>query len=89
MALAAKGKKKVSKKGAKTGDKKKSGGEQQCDMSKVKCFAYHKFGQYAVQCPNRKKQVASSVDLEEFSSKFERELSLIAWLSSCSGLSRV
>ena len=33
--------------------------------------------------------MASSADLEEFSSKFERELSLIACLSSCSGLSRV
>ena len=48
MALAAKGKKKVSKKGPKKGDKKKSGGEQQRDMSKVNCFAYHKFEHYVV-----------------------------------------
>lgn len=33
--------------------------------------------------------MAASADLEEFSSKFEREFSLIACLSSCSGSSRV
>lgn len=48
VALAAKGKKKAGKKGPKAGDKKKSGGEQQCDMSKVKCLACHKFGHYVV-----------------------------------------
>ena len=59
-------------------------------MKKVKCFACHKFGYYVVQCPNRKKkQVVASIDLEEFSSQFDREFSLIACLSSCSGLSRV
>ena len=56
VALAAKGKKKVNKKGPKSGDKKKIGGEQQCDMNKVKCFACHKLGHYAVQCPNKKKK---------------------------------
>ena len=55
-------------------------------MRKVKCFAYHKFGHYVVQCPNmKKKQVVAFVDLEEFSSKFEREFSLITCLSTCSG----
>ena len=59
-------------------------------MSKVKCFACHKFGHYAVMCPNRKKkQVVAFADLEEFSSKFEREFSLIACLSSSLGSSRV
>ena len=33
--------------------------------------------------------MAASADLEEFSSKFEREFSLIACLSSCSGSLRV
>ena len=91
IALAAKDrKKKTSKKVLKEGDKKKKGGEQQRDMSKVKCFACHKFGHYAVQCPNKKKkQVAGSADLEEFSSKLEREFCLIACLSSCAGSSRV
>ena len=55
VALAAKGKKKVDKKGPKAGDKKKLGGEQQHDMSKVKCFACHKFGHYVVQFPKKKK----------------------------------
>ena len=59
-------------------------------MSKVKCFVCHKFGHYAVQCPNKKKkQVAASADMEQFASKFDREFSLIACLSSCSGTSRV
>jgi hypothetical protein len=72
------------------GDKKNSGGEQQRDMSKVKCFACHKFGHYAIQCPNKKKKkVASSVDMEEFASKFDREFSLVACLSTCSSTSRV
>ena len=90
MALAAKGKKKVGKKGPKAGDKKKSGGEQQRDMSKVKCFACHEFGHYVVQCPNKKKkQVAASTDMEEFSSKFDQEFSLVTCLSTCSRTSRV
>ena len=85
VALAAKGKKKkVIQKGPKEGDKKKKGkGEQQQrDISKVKCFACHKFGHYAVVCPNRKKkQVAASADVEDFASTFEREFSLITCLS--------
>ena len=89
VALAAKGKKKVGKKGPKVGDKKNSGGEQQRDMSKVKCFVCHKFGHYAGQCPNKKKQVVASADVEEFASKFDREFSLIEYLSSCSSTSRV
>ena len=54
VALVAKGKKKVNKKGPKARDKKKSGGEQQRDMSKVKCFACHRLWNYAGQCPNKK-----------------------------------
>ena len=56
VALVAKGKKKVSKKGPKVADNNKPGGEQQHDMSKVKCFACHKFGHYVFQCPNNKKK---------------------------------
>ena len=88
--VAASKKKKVNRKGPKEGDKRKEGGEQQQrDMSKVKCFACHKFGHYAGQCPNKKKkQVAASADVEDFASTFEREFSLIACLSACSGSSR-
>jgi hypothetical protein len=80
VALAAKGKNK-SKKGSKGGNKQK--GEGKKDMSKVKCFACHKFGHYVGQCPNKKKkQVAASADVEEFSHRFEKEYSLLVCLSS-------
>ena len=59
-------------------------------MSKVKCFACHKFGHYVVQCPNKKKkQVAASADMEEFSFKFDREFSLVTCLATCSVSSSV
>jgi hypothetical protein len=53
VALAANYKKKL-KKGPEGGNKPK--GEGKKDMSKVKCFACHKFGHYAGQCPNKKKK---------------------------------
>jgi hypothetical protein len=49
-------------------------------MRKVKCFACHKFGNYAGQCPNKKKggnetqlEVVASTktQMDEFSKKFE------------------
>ena len=59
-------------------------------MSKVKCFACHKFGHYVVWCPNKKKkQVAASADMEEFSSKFDQEFSLVTCLATCSVSSSV
>jgi hypothetical protein len=80
VALATTSKKKF-KKGPKGGQKPK--GEGKKDMSKVKCFACHKFGHYAGQCPNKKKkQTTASVEVEEFSTKFDKEFSLIACLSS-------
>jgi hypothetical protein len=51
------------------------------DMSKVKCFACHKFGHYAGQCPNKKKggnetqpEVVASTkaQMDEFAKKFEQ-----------------
>ena len=80
MALATNGKRKC-KKGSKGGNKKK--GEGKKDMRKFKCFACHKFGHYAGQCPNnKKKQFVASIDVEEFSHKFEKEYSLLVCLSS-------
>jgi hypothetical protein len=53
------------------------------DTRKVKCFACHKFGHYVGQCPNKKKkQVATSTDVEEFTHKFKKEYSWLVCLSS-------
>jgi hypothetical protein len=69
------------KKGPKGGHKPK--GEGKKDMSKFKCFACHKFGHYAGQCSNKnKKQTIASAEVEEFSTKFDKEFSLIVCLSS-------
>jgi hypothetical protein len=58
-------------------------GEGKTDMRKVKRFACHKFGHYAGQCPNKKKkQTTASAEVEEFSTKFDREFSLIVCLWS-------
>ena len=55
VALATKGKKKKKfKKGSKDGAKQHDGEKK--DMSKVKCFAYQKFGHCVGQCPNKKKK---------------------------------
>jgi hypothetical protein len=79
VALATTSKKKF-KKGPKGGNKPK--GEGKKDMSKVKCFACHMFGHYAGQCPNKKKkQTTASTEVEEFSTKFDKEFSLIVCLS--------
>jgi hypothetical protein len=52
-------------------------------MRKFKCFACHKFGHYAGQCSNKKKkQTTASAEVEEFSTNFDREFSLILCLSS-------
>jgi hypothetical protein len=80
VALATTSKKKF-RKGPKGGQKPK--GEGKKDMRKVKCFACHKFGHYAGQCPNKKKkQTTASAEVEEFSTKFDKEFSLIACLTS-------
>jgi hypothetical protein len=80
VALAANNKKKF-KKGPKGGNKPKSEGKK--DMSKVKCFACHKFGHYAGQCPNKKKkQTTTSTEVEEFSTRFDKEFSLVVCLST-------
>jgi hypothetical protein len=89
VALAAKGKKGKSKKGASTSGSKGQGkpkkkGEK--DMSKVRCWACQKMGHYAVTCPERKrgkvKNVAASTEIEEFSSRFDQEFSLVVGLAT-------
>jgi hypothetical protein len=58
-------------------------GEGKKDMSKVKCFGCHKFGHYAGQCPKKKKkQTTTSAAVEEFSTKFDKEFSLVVCLST-------
>jgi hypothetical protein len=80
VALAAKKKNKF-RKGPKGGKKPKDEGKK--DMSKVKCFACHKFGHYAGQCPNKKKkQTTTSAAVEEFSTKFDKGFSLVVCLST-------
>jgi hypothetical protein len=69
------------KKGPKGGNKPK--GEGKKDMRKFKCFACHKFGHYAGQCPNKKKkQTTTSRAVEEFSTNFDKEFSLVVCLST-------
>jgi hypothetical protein len=80
VALAANIKKKF-KKGPKGGNKPK--GEGNKDMSKVKCFACHKFGHYAGQCPKKKKkQTTASTTVEDFTTKFDKEFSLVVCIST-------
>jgi hypothetical protein len=80
VALAANNKKKF-RKGPKGGNKPKGDGKK--DMSKVRCFVCHKFGHYAGQCPNKKKkQTTASTTVEEFSTKFDKEFSLVVCIST-------
>jgi hypothetical protein len=59
------------------------------DLKKVKCFACHKSGHYASQCPERKKgkgksqQVEASADtqVKEFVERLEKDFLLVSCLS--------
>jgi hypothetical protein len=76
LALASKGKGKEEKKGGK---------KKNIDFSKVKCFQCHKLGNFASQCPEKKKgnmpQMATSA-IDYFAKSFEEDFCLIACMSS-------
>ena len=78
VALTTKGKKKF-KKGPKKGGAKQYDGKRK-DLSTIKCFACQKLGNYVGQCPHTKKkkqeQTTTSAEVEEFTTRFEREFSL-------------
>ena len=69
--------------------KRKKDGKKNLNLLKVKCFICHKKGQFASQCPNRKKksntQMAGSAEVEEFSRNFNEEFCLIACMESTMG----
>jgi hypothetical protein len=88
LALMAKGKKKT-KQCPKGGAKQQQPrhGEQQRDMSKVRCFACNQLRHYIGQCPNKKKKkklggTAMTVEEEEVVVQFERQCSLIICCST-------
>ena len=77
VALAAQGQKNKFNKGSKGGTKLWDGEKK--DMSKVKCFACHKMGHYAGQCPNKEKKkqkTTATAEIDEFATRFERLFSL-------------
>jgi hypothetical protein len=77
VALAAKGK----------GKKKGNSGR---DLSKVRCYCCNQLGHLASQCPERKKKkkehegpdTTATTTMEDFSSKFDKEFSLVTLVSS-------
>jgi hypothetical protein len=63
---------------------KKGRGDGKKNMSKVKCFAFHKTGYYAIQCQNKKKSkkeirvaASTSTEIDDFVEKFEKEFSRV------------
>lgn len=92
FALAGKGGKSNGEKGS-GGSESSSKGEKKKkkDLSKIKCFSCHQFGHYATKCSNLKNgsqmdQVVDSAKIDEFSSSFEKEFSLIACKTSLVGI---
>ena len=61
--------------------KRKKDGKKNLDVSKVKCFIWHKQGHFASQCPDMKKsntQMLGSAEVDEFNRNFDEEFCLIA-----------
>ena len=82
LALARKTKTKAKKKGS-SGSGVTSKEKKEIDLSKVKCFCCHKLGHFASQCPNKKNKNSKSkfsslAEIEDFSSRFEEYIGLIA-----------
>ena len=67
-------------------EKRKKGGKTNSDMSKVKCFIFHRHRHFPSQFPDRKKksnnQMVGSAEVEEFNRNFDEELCLIAFMAS-------
>ena len=73
----------------KSKEKRKKDGKKNLDVSKVKCFVFHKQGHFSSQCPYRKKksntQMAGSAKVDEFNRNFDEEFCLIACMASTIG----
>lgn len=57
----------------------------ECDLSKVHCYSCNQYGHFATNLPNNKKQkkdVATSAEVEEYTTYFDREFSLSSFDSS-------
>ena len=77
LALTTNGNNKNSKKDSKGGTKKQV--DQKKDMRKLNSFSFHKFGHYDGHClnkKNKKHQETTSMDIDEYTTWFERYFSL-------------
>ena len=67
-------------------EKRKKDARKNFDVSKVKCFIYHKQGHFVSQCPDRKKKSNTHMDgfaeVDEFSKNFDEDFCLIAYMES-------
>jgi hypothetical protein len=64
--------------------------EKKKDISKVRCFSFHKTSHYFSQCPNKKEkksepEVSASTEIAEFVERHENDWSLGQWLPSVRG----